>query len=161
MSSGDSDPYRPPEAAVADPFSAIDRAPAPAQARRALRFLVTALVLDTISELPGIRGPIPEAEDLPPGLYYGVFAVFALLYATLIVLLAKRHDWARWATFAFLLIGWVGFLVYLAEEITSAPLAALLNAVVCVLETWACVLLFTPPSARWFRRDAPEEPERA
>jgi hypothetical protein len=160
MSSSDTDPYRPPEAAVADPSSAVDRAPAPAQVRRALQLLVTALVVGAISVLPSIRGPIPGAEEVPPALYFALFAVFGVLFGTLIVLLAKRHNWARWVVFAYLLMGWAAFLVDLPEGLAAAPLPTLLDALVFVLEIWACVLLFTAASARWFRREAIAEPER-
>jgi hypothetical protein len=81
-----------------------------------------------------------------------VAGLFSGLYMGFVVLIGRRHNWARWAMAVFLLIGWIMLAVDLPTSIGETPAGAVADLLRAGAEGWAGCLLFTEAAARWFRR---------
>jgi hypothetical protein len=99
----------------------------------------------------------PELEAAArAGLIFGI-ALGAVIFLLIAVLLYKIYWRRHWARVALLIVTALGIVAYAPEfldSITSAPLIAALDTIVIVLEVIAVILLFMPPSNRWFKTDS-------
>jgi len=96
----------------------------------------------------------PELEAAArAGLSFGValgVAIFLLIAVLLYKIYWRRH-WARVALLIVTALGVAAYAPDFLESKTSAPLIAALDTIVVVLEVIAVILLFMPPSNRWFK----------
>ena len=149
-------PYSPPVATVRDPHVAAP--PRPLEVTRAIRIFWLVFVVGFITLLPSIRGEWWAPRDAE-GLESIVMAVaivavviFSTVYAVLVVLVGRRHNWARWALLAYVVLTSFIAALDLARSLSETPLAAVLDVLTTLAEVWAFYLLFFGPGAQWFRR---------
>ena len=155
-------PYRAPTAAVRDLESAA--APPPRQVRLACWMFWVLLAVDMASLHPAIRGEwwsigeLEVEEDDPEELVTAFTAVvvfstvvFSLIYAALVVLIARRHNWARWAMLGFVVFGAIVVGFELDQSLAETPTAAAIDLLTLPAEAFALYLLFFGPGAAWFR----------
>ena len=155
----DHNPYKPPDAIVADRASR----PRPPQVTRACRILWAMLILGLVSLHPAIRGEwwtSPEgvesgeaggAPDVVLAIGVALGVLLTVAFAGLLVLVGRRHNWARWTLLVYLVLGWV----LLALDVPTAvnetpPVAIAIDLLSAAAEAWAGFLLFADPAAQWF-----------
>ena len=158
----DHNPYKPPEATVADRASS----PRPPQVARACWILWAMLIIGLISLHPSIRGEWwtspggVESVEAEAGAAAGVVLaigvalgiLLTLAFAGLLVLVGRRHNWARWTLLVYLVLGWVLLALDLPTAVNEAPPAAIvIDLLSAAAEAWAVDLLFADPAAQWFR----------
>ena len=144
----DHNPYRPPDAVV------TDRAPQPKppQVRQACRILWAMMVLGLISLHPSIRGEwwaapsgveaadVPGAAGIALAIALTLGIALTLFFAGLVVLVGRRHNWARWTLLVYLVLGWVVLALELPTSVMETPLAATIDLLSAAAEAWACYL---------------------
>ena len=121
------------------------------------------MVLGLISLHPSIRGEwwaspsgvestdVPGAAGIALAIGLTVGAALTVFFAGLVVLVGRRHNWARWTLLVYLVLGWVVVALELPTSVTETPFAAALDLLSAAAEAWACYLLFADPAAQWFR----------
>lgn len=154
-------PYRAPIAAVRDPEAPMSYPP---QVALALWLFWAVFVVSLVSLHPAIRGEwwtmaAAEADvdadfaDLAEAfVVLGVVmtVVFSALYAGLVVLIGRRHSWARWAMLGFALFGTAMTALEFPQSLAETPIAAGLDVVMTLAESWALYLVFFGPGAAWY-----------
>lgn len=78
-------------------------------------------------------------------------AVFSAIDAALVVLIGRRHGWARWAFLGYALFGVVITAIEFPQSMAETPVAAGLDVLMTAAEAWALVLVLSGPGAAWFR----------
>jgi hypothetical protein len=115
------------------------------------------VVVSLLSLHPSIRGQwwaIPDGEASDAIRIAGIVmaAVFMIIYVALVLLIGRRHGWARWALLVYVisttLIGASDF----PRSVSQTPAAAFIDVLTTLAELWAFYLLFFGPGAQWFRR---------
>jgi hypothetical protein len=152
--------YKAPEAAVGGQEAAQDALPRPYQVTRALQLLWTVFAISLVTLHPAVRGdwwlgsegvePALEDAALVGGLI--IAGLFGGFYMGLVVLIGRRHAWARWVMLGFLVLGWLIQGVDLPRSLSETPAAAVADLVMAAAEVWAIWLLYSPPASAWFRR---------
>ena len=152
--------YKAPGAPIGAREAAQDSVPRPREVTRALQLLWTVFILSLLTLHPSVRGDWwlggeeVEAGFEDTALVIGIVVagLFSGLYMGFVVLIGRRHNWARWAMAVFLVIGWIMLAVDLPTSIGETPAGAVADLLMAGAEGWAGYLLFTEASARWFRR---------
>src|SRR5688572_1333499 len=152
--------YRAPATAVGATEAAQDSAPRPREVTRALQLLWTVFILSVVTLHPSVRGDWwlggeeVEAGFEDTALVIGIVVagLFSGLYMGFVVLMGRRHNWARWAMAVFLVIGWAMLAVDLPTSLAETPAAAVADLVMAGAELGAGYLLFTEASTAWFSR---------
>ena len=142
-------PYKPPEAYVADAAD-VARGPRPPAVTRAVIAFWVGWVLGLLTLIPGVRENVWDNPEVHAGVTLAIATVFGGLSAWLIVMVGHGRNWARWA--------WV-ILVALTYLLMAADpsgwerqgLVALgVDFATAVLELYGCYLILTGPGAAWF-----------
>ena len=144
----DTNPYRPPATELRDPPRA-PAAPPPLAVRSACLLVLASLALGLLTLAPGMRAPEPGLPDMF-AITVGAYIVFGGLTLWFVRRTWQGRNWARWALLVYLALGWALYAATLADEMTTAPMAALVNMVCVVMEATACGLLFMGTGGRWF-----------
>jgi hypothetical protein len=115
----------------------------PTSVRRAAKLLWVSLAVGLLATaVSDYWYPLPPAE----------FVWVVGLYAGLIVLATKRHNWARWGLVIFLVITWMNLVLGLPSLISQGYATAFSTGLSTILESYGVYLLFTTESAQWFAR---------
>lgn len=147
-------PYTPPVAAVHDPQVAAP--PKPPEVTRACRIFWVVFAISLMTLHPAIRGEWWTAFDEGAGsigMTSGIvlLAVSSIVYAVLIVLVGRRHNWARWVLLGYVLLGSFVLVAEFDRSLSETPFAAVMDVLTTLAESWALCLLFFGAGARWFR----------
>jgi hypothetical protein len=123
----------------------------PTSVRRAAKLLWVSLAVGLLATaVSDYWYPLPPAEFVwVVGLQV---VVIAGVYAGLIVLATKRHNWARWGLVIFLVITWMNLVLGLPSLISQGYATAFSTGLSTILESYGVYLLFTTESAQWFAR---------
>ena len=149
-------PYEPPSATLKDQPDIAP--PKPAQITLAVRILWAGLFAGLVGLLPWFRGnwwlnsdgTTPAAAGLAVAIVLTV--IFVVIFVALLLLIGRRHNWARWVLLAYVLLGWIVQAVDFPKTISETPLAAGIDFLIAISEFWACYLLFLSSGAKWFKR---------
>jgi hypothetical protein len=149
-------PYEPPKTTVRDRLDLI--APKPPQIARAVRLLWAGVIASGISLLPVLRGrwwvepgqTISAAQSLAFAMV--VVTISFGIMISLMVLVGRRKNWARWVLLALLIVGWITAAIDMPQTLSATPFAGAIDFLVTIAELWATYLLFLSPGARWFKR---------
>ena len=152
--------YKAPGAAVGGREAAQDALPRPYEVTRALQIFWTVFALSWVTLHPSVRGewwlgsegvdPALADAALVSGLVFA--GLFGGLYMGFVILIGRRHAWARWALLGFVVLGWVIQGIDLPRSLSETPAAAFADVLMAAAEAWACWLLYTPPASAWLRR---------
>lgn len=145
------DPYKPPDAAVADVVPDRLLAGRPRQ-------VASAVFLLWISYALAFPMIFLEFERSAQGVPFGMialWAVFLAIGAALIVSIWRGANWARIAYMVLFVLSFLGFWFSAAEMLEKSVFEFMLNAVNAGLDGVALYLIFTQPGSLWFRKAAP------
>lgn len=143
-------PYRTPSSTVADHHDRDMRGPRPSAVSRACRLLWLALGIDAASLIPGIRVGLWDDLGAPVWLVLAFTVALLVAAAALILAVERGRNWGRYAIALFLAVSWLLTLTDIPEFLKQGELAVALDGIVLSLEAYACFLLFSTESARWF-----------
>jgi hypothetical protein len=109
-----------------------------------------ALGIDAASLIPGIR--VGLWDDLAAPLWLVLAFTVALLIAAAALILAveRGRNWGRYALAIFLAVAWLLTLTDIPDFLNQGALAVALDGIMLSLEAYACFLLFSAESSRWF-----------
>lgn len=149
-------PYEPPKTTVKDRLDLIP--PKPPQIARAVRLLWAGVIASGISLLPVLRGrwwvepgqTISAAQSLAFAMV--VVTISFGIMISLMVLVGRRKNWARWVLLALLIVGWITAAIDMPKTLAATPFAGAIDFLVTIAELWATYLLFLSPGAQWFKR---------
>jgi len=142
-------PFRPPEAEVADAGPGLG--PMPRGVRLACTLVLLSLVVGAVTLLPGVRPEPPGAEPVPFLFTLAVLLVFGGLTVWLVKVVERGRNWGRWALLAYLALGWWLGIDQITEDFALSPLVGFVDMGCIVVEMVAAVLLFWGAAGRWFR----------
>jgi hypothetical protein len=151
------DRFAPPGADVAD-IPRRDGAPEPERPRAigaAMALLLASIVLGFISLLPGVNPPQPLESLVASVVVWIIVLGLTALQLWLMRCVWQRLNWARWVLVALILLGLALSLSFINEELTRAPLVAMLNLAGSALDIVAGALLLIGAGARWFNPQPP------
>lgn len=149
------DPFRAPTAQVADRDIARNQSPRPASITLACRLLWATIVVGLLSLIPGVRhGLWDDYVNSPVAvlLILGIIALMTGIEIWLIRLVARRHDWARWALLVYLFAGWLMTFSDFSGSIEQGMAAVLIDLGTGIAEVIAVGLLFLSRGRSWFAR---------
>jgi hypothetical protein len=89
-------------------------------------------------------------QDTPTSSATG-YIVGVLITVVLLVLIAKRHNWARWVFVVLTGLTVLAYVPVFLKELVSDFLGAISTAIQAVLHTVAVVLLLQHPVGQWFK----------
>jgi hypothetical protein len=139
------------------PASNVERtqikAPKPPSVVLAIRLLWASLVVGAISLLPGIRLSTWEGDAFSIAVVVGSTVFFTMVYAALIVFIARRKNWARVLLIVMVMLGWIAMAAD-SSWLDEGPVAASLDAAMGLVEAYACYLLAFGAGRRWFKEEA-------
>ena len=129
-------------------------APRPSRVNRALVLLWVALVVGCIS----VSASLPAFRDETNFVVFVVSGSLVLLLANavLILLIGRRHDWARIVMLVVVLLSLFATLPFDLPSDALGILAATTDWFSRILELIAMYLLFTRDSPAWFRKHSGE-----
>jgi hypothetical protein len=107
-------------------------------------------VLGFISLLPGVNPPQPLESLLASAVVWIIVLGLTALQLWLMRCVWQRINWARWVLVALILLGLALSLSFIDDELTRAPLVAMLNLASSALDIVAGALLLLGGGARWF-----------
>jgi len=151
------DPFRAPEARVADADSRPDPASRPPSVTLACRLLWATLFVGVLSLIPGVRSGLWSGLDQSPGgvaFVVGFAAVTTVFEAWLILSVGRRRGWARWLLLAYLLMGWLTTFSDFSTSIDEGMAAVIVDLASGIAEMVAAGLLFLGSDRTWFEMEA-------
>ncbi len=78
--------------------------------------------------------------------------LFGIVYSVVFLLLIlKKHNWARWVFVILGAIGLIATVPILAQELGPDPVGAISTLIQMLLQSGALVSFVTPPANRWFQ----------
>ena len=146
-------PYKPPEAYVADAAD-VTPGPRPSAVTRAVIAFWTAWALGVLTLIPGVRENVWDNAEIPAGVTLAMAIVFEAFSAWLIVMVGRGRNWARWTWVVFVVLS---FLLMAADPSgweTERPLALGADVVTLVLEIYGCCLILIGRGAEWYTSGA-------
>jgi hypothetical protein len=140
--------YQPPRSDISD--DPHGKAMPPTSVYVACGLVLAALALGLLGLLPGVRPPEPE----PVPVWFTMLLV--LIFGGVTVVLSyetlRGRNWARWTLLAYLVLGWYLTAPDLPDNLTRAPVGAIIDAVGMGMELVASWLLFFGEGTRWFSK---------
>ena len=120
----------------------------PTTVRRAVYLLWTSLIIGLVTSAPEFLNSGPEESAVVTWMLlafsFGVPALF-------IYLISRGYNWARIVTL-LLTIGGIVFVLWWPYDVEPEPLwSTVLTVLITAMDLAAIYLLFTGPSAQWFR----------
>lgn len=143
----DHNPFKPPQAPVAD--DPHGKAMPPTSVYAACGLVLGALAIGLLGLLPGVRPPI-EGDAVPGWFTLLLVVIFGGVTVVLSYETLRGRNWARWTLLAYLALGWYITAPDLPINFDRAPMAALIDAVGMVMELVAAWLLFFGDGPKWF-----------
>ena len=149
MSEPMSNPYQVTRTQVDDLAPAEDRGDKPNTVSAAVVMLWITLII----QLAGLVWIWQFARHGPALIFIGMSVVSAiwLFTAYLVAMVEKGRNWARITYLVLFLLGLPFFATSISETVRVSSLAALSGIGQTVLQAVAVILVFSPPSRRWFR----------
>lgn len=139
-------PYSPPTAST----------PAPAQTGRPISVVVSVWLLGG-SYVGGVLNALIKVGLPHSALSYVGMLIIVILFASLLLAVYRRKNWARWIT-----VIWMAFVIILLPDSISRiaePFDRVFYSAQGVLMLTAVILLLLPATGRWYRPNNPSKPK--
>lgn len=101
--------------------------------------------LDLLLQNAGVTSA-QTAMSSPAAFLFGI--VYSVVFLLLIL---KKHNWARWVFVILGAIGLIATVPILAQELGPDPVGAISTLIQMLLQSGALVSFVTPPANRWFQ----------
>jgi len=90
------------------------------------------------------------AEPIPAAMWMFTVGINGL-FALLLVLTWRRHNWARWAALVLTGVGILAVVWSFIEPGGSSLLERTIDSIIVAVELWGCYHLLSKSASSWFR----------